>query len=387
MTEIKNLKKGALRILSAIKKNERIILYGDADLDGITAVIILEEAIKSLNGEVAYKIFPNREKEGYGITQEGLNLISKFSPALLICLDLGITNFLEIKIAKEIGFDVLVVDHHQILKKLPEASIIVDPFQEGDKYPFKELAACGLVFKLIESLFELAKKKFSDLFKQNLIELVALATLADLMPRVGENKIFIEEGISTLKNSLRPGLKTLFGLFEKETNSDNETISKIISILNLSETSNLLPDSYLILTTSDKKQIEKLINETLEKAKRRNEEIKDVVNEIEKRIINKNEPIIFESDSSWSLNLIGTVASRIYGRCKKPTFIIKIDGEESRGSVRTPGSVDSVKIMAKCSSLLSMFGGHPKASGFSIRTENIDNFKDCLIEKLKIWKI
>ena len=129
-TEIKNLKKAANRILKAIKSKEKIILYGDADLDGITSVIILQETIKNLRGEVTSVYFPDRENEGYGINKTALNILKDIAPALLISLDLGIGNVEEVKLAKKLGFEVIIIDHHELLYEPPEASIIVDPKQE-----------------------------------------------------------------------------------------------------------------------------------------------------------------------------------------------------------------------------------------------------------------
>ena len=177
--EIKNLKKAAERIKKAIKNKENIILYADADLDGTCSLLILEETIKNLGGEVKAIYFPDREEEGYGINEKALDYLKRYSPALFIALDCGISNFKEIEKAKELGFEVIIIDHHKILEKLPKADIIVDPRQKGERYPFKEFATCGIVFRLSALLLG---KKLTGLLENNSIELVALATLADLMP-------------------------------------------------------------------------------------------------------------------------------------------------------------------------------------------------------------
>ena len=178
--KIKNLTKAANRIKKAILQKERIILYGDADLDGITSVLIAEEAIKSLGGNIVARYFPEREKEGYGVTPKGLEYLKEHAPALLVTFDLGISNFKEIPMAKKLGFSVIVVDHHKVLDKLPKADIIVDPKQPGDKYPFKEFAACGLSLQLAK---ELLGKKMSDALYQSMVELAAMGTIADMMAR------------------------------------------------------------------------------------------------------------------------------------------------------------------------------------------------------------
>src|SRR3989338_11166622 len=149
---IKNLKEAAERIKKAVKNKGKIIIYGDSDLDGVTSVIIAKEAIKNLGGKIQAIYFPSRETEGYGISETGLNILKKYSPALLVALDCGISNFQEVKTAKKLGLEVIIIDHHEILDKLPDVKIIVDPKQKGDKYPFKQFAACGLAFLLASAL-------------------------------------------------------------------------------------------------------------------------------------------------------------------------------------------------------------------------------------------
>src|SRR3989344_359787 len=193
--EIKNLKKAAERITTAVKNKENIILYGDADLDGAASVIIFKEALKNLGAEPSAVYFPDRETEGYGITPKGLDYLKKFSPALLVAFDLGIGNFEEVKTAKKLGLEVIIIDHHEILDKLPSASIIVNPKQKGDRWPFKEFAASGLSFKLAELILA---EKFSDSLRNNFLELAALATIADMMPKKDENALIISEGKESL---------------------------------------------------------------------------------------------------------------------------------------------------------------------------------------------
>ncbi len=207
--EIKNLKKAANRIIKAVRSKENIIIYGDADLDGVASVIILKESIKSLGGEITAVYFPDREREGYGISESALDYLKKHAPALFIALDCGIGNFKEVKIAKKLGFETIIIDHHEILDKLPDASIIVDPKQKGDKYPFKQFSNAGLAFKLAELFFE---EKISENLRKDFLELTALATIADMMPRTGENDIIINDGLNSIRSSWRPGIQALFEL-------------------------------------------------------------------------------------------------------------------------------------------------------------------------------
>ncbi len=154
MAEIKNLKKVAIHLLKAAKKKEKIIIYSDSDMDGVASAIIMKDAIKNIGGNVAEIYFPDRESQGYGITKDSLKILKKIAPAILISLDCGIGSVNETDLARKMGFDVIIIDHHEPLEKLPKANIIVDPKQKGDKYPFKQLANAGLVFKLAEVMLK-----------------------------------------------------------------------------------------------------------------------------------------------------------------------------------------------------------------------------------------
>ena len=382
MAEIKNLKKAAQRIKKAIKNEEKILLYGDADLDGVTAVIVLADAIKNLGGKVTAIYFPDRELEGYGITEKGLNYLGENAPALLVALDCGIGNFKETELAKKLGFEVIIIDHHQILDALPKAEIIVDLNQKGDKYPFKGLAAVGISFKLSELLL---KDKMTDSMRKNFLELTALGTIADMMPRESENRIFIEEGMSSFERSWRPGLQAFFAphLQERWGVKDelnlNQKISRIISILNVRDVENNFPASFRLLTSSSVEEAKELSAKLLGKSVQRKEKIEKTVEEVEQRISKTPKPIIFEGDSNWDFTLISAVASIICQRYQKPTFVFKKLEKESIGTVRTPAGIDSVSLMKKCSQYPITYGGHPLASGFRIKNENLEKFKQCLI--------
>ncbi|MDD5145592.1 MAG: DHHA1 domain-containing protein [Candidatus Pacebacteria bacterium] len=382
--EIKNLTQASEKILEAIKKKEKIILYGDADLDGVSSVIILKEAIKNLNGKVAAVYFPDRETEGYGITKAGLDSLKIFSPALLVALDLGIGNFAEVKLAKKLGFEVIIIDHHEILDKLPDAKVIVDPKQEGDKYLFKKFANAGLVFKLSEILL---RDLMTEALRKNFLELTALATIADMMPKEAENEIFIAEGLKSLENSWRPGIRAFFEGKYFNDFSPEQRISKIISILNVRDVENGYPACFRLFSFSSIDESKKLIEKLLEKREQSRKEMEDIVQEIENRLMGKpEEKIIFEGDRGWEFTSISPIASILSQEYKKPVFIFKILGKESQGTVRAPKGVDIVVLMKKCKNLLLTYGGHPLAAGFRIKNENLEKFRKCLIKNLKGMK-
>ena len=380
--QIKNLDKVAKRIKKAIKNKEKIILYGDADPDGISSLIILKESIKNLGGRISAIYFPNREIEGYGLNENALKLLERKKPALLFLLDCGIGNFKEIEKAKKMGFEVIVIDHHEILGKLPKASIIVDPKQEGDNYPFKNLATAGIVYKLAQLLLG---DKFGQALKESFLELVAIATLADMMPKESENKIFIDKGLLSLERTFRPGLRAFLEKEEIEKKRDiYQKVSKIISALNSGKAKDHLNESYLLLTTADFQEAKELAETLLQRSFERKQKIEEIQEVLRKRIEKKSDPlIIFEGESSWPITLIGPVASKICQEYQKPTFIYQKGKKESVGAVRMPQLLNAVKAMESCSQYLKTFGGHPLAGGFTVSNENLEKFQECLIKYFK----
>lgn len=381
--EIKNLKKAADRILKAIKRKEKIILYGDADLDGISSVIVLKEAIKNLGGQVTAVYFPDREIEGYGLNEDALIYLKEHSPALLLVLDCGISNIEEVKMAKKLGFEVVIVDHHEPLNKLPAASIIVNPKQKGDKYPFKEFAAAGVVYRLVEALL---KEKLTDSLRSNFLELVALATIADMMPKSNDNLEFLGEGLSTLKDTRRPGLMVFWQMDPIGKDKDNiiQFAQKVISACHAGIGKNHLNEGYLLLTSTSEREAESLAKYLMERAYDRHLRIKEIVEEIERRILKKDEgSIIFEGDKAWPVLMMGPSASKICNSYKKPVFLYSNKKGYCQGAVRTPQGIDGVKAMMHCSKNLETYGGHPRAAGFRIKDKDVDKFKSCLIKYFK----
>jgi len=381
MNKIKNIEQAAQRIKKAVLKKERIILYGDSDLDGITSVVILGEAIKSLGGEVFMVMFPDRENDGYGINLRALEFLKDKAPALFITLDLGIGNVKEIEMANEMGFEVIVIDHHEPLDALPSAKIIVDPKQLGDDSGFTYLANAGLTFKLAK---EILGDDLSLNSENSFLELAALATISDMVPQVGDNKIFIEKGLRSLKNTFRPGLRAfLEALGEGEVAAGG--YMKVISSLNAAESINFMNESFLLLTESSPAKCRDMAEGLIGKTQFKQQQIKSVSEEVARRFAKSpDSPIIFEGDPAWRLVLAGAVASIIAQKYEKPTFIYKKMDTESCGSVRSlKEDQNSVEAMKSCKDLLITYGGHAKASGFRVKNENLEKFKTCLVDYFK----
>jgi len=375
MVEIKNLEKAASRILKAVEEKERIIIYGDSDLDGVASVVILEECLKNLGASGVVVYFFDREKEGYGINEKALKKLKKYSPALFITLDCGIGNFEEVKIANNLGFEVIIIDHHEILGKVPNASIVVDPKQEGDEYPFKRFANVGITFRLAEIIL---KGIMAEGLRKSFLELTALATIADMMPRTDDNEKMIEEGLLNLKQSWRPGLQALLNLEQIKLLLFDQQISKINSLLNIRDIKNGMPAAFRLLTASKSNEAEKLAEKLFKKGTEKRKETEAIVEEIENRIGDKSERFILEGDPKWELILLGTACSILSQRYQKPVYLYKKSRTDSQGSCRAPADCNLVEEMKFCSEFLLTYGGHPQAGGFKIKNKELDNFKSCL---------
>jgi len=380
--EIKNLRKAAKRIVKAVKKKENIIIYGDSDMDGVSSAVILKETIEKIGGEVKFVYLPEREKEGYGINKKALDFLEKFSPALFLTVDCGVANFEEIERANKMGFEVIVVDHHETLDKIPNASLIVDPKQKSDKYPFKGLCGAGICYKLselilIENRGEEKINKEDLVFLESFLDLVALATIADRVPLEDDNEKMVRKGLDNLSGTSRPGIQALIELTGLNNEGVSEVQGKITSVLNSTSYKSHLNEIYELLTENSFSKAENIALKLIKNSKEKKKEIEKIFSEIDKKV-KKSDLIIFEGDKDWPLISLGTVASKLVKKHQKPTFLYKMQKEESQGSVRNPDNVDGVKAMSHCKDYLKMYGGHALASGFRLENEKLDNFKNCL---------
>ncbi len=376
MAEIKNLKKAAKIIKKAIKKQEKIIIFADGDLDGTTSAIILEETIQNLSGKVDLVFFPDRDTDGYGLTEKALDNFISRAPGLLVLLDCGIGSFSGIKKAFNAGFKVIVIDHHEILGKLPQQALIVDPKQPKDKYHFKKLANVCLVYKLSQ---EILNKKMPELVQKSFLELGALGAIADMVPEENCNKKIIEGGINCLQETFRPGFLALIDYVRMEGDAKRSIFQKIVTILNITGSINNLTESYLLFKEKNLAIAKEMVRNLADESKKRQMRIQEIT---EQAILSDKlgNNIVFIGNEIWEQILTGPVASRVCNKIKKPTFIFKIGDEKCRGSVRMPDKRDGVLAMKSCENFLEVYGGHPPAAGFTTSKDKVEGLKKCLEE-------
>ncbi len=379
MTEkVKNIDKAAERLKKAAENKEKIVLHGDSDLDGISSVVILKETLEGIKADVSFVYFPDRGgEEGHGLSFQAIDYLKKEikNKFLMVILDSGTTSFEQIKKAEDSGIEVIVVDHHQPFNNLPDASLIVNPKQIKDNYPFKNLANAGIVFKLAEEILgdEMSLEK-----KDSFLELTALATISDMMEQEKDNKFFIEKGLKSLENTQRKSLKILKEAI-KESSSIKETAQKMIALLNVGKVINYKTEGYDLLVSQNDKEIKKIIKSLIFRINEKYLRVEEIMKEIEAKG-DFSENVVFEYSSQWETSLLGSVASKLYQKTKKTVFLLSVGKDKSKGAVRAPSNVNAVDVMLKNSDILEAFGGHPPAAGLTIKNENIEEFKKRLIE-------
>lgn len=378
---IKGIDKASREIIDAAKNGKRIILYGDADLDGVSSVIIIKEAIEIFNKSYKKRnlgvYFPDRENDGYGITISALNFLKKFSPGLFIALDCGISNFKEIELAKKAGFFVIVVDHHKPLARLPKADLIVNPHQKTDRILFKQFSAAGIAYKLAR--YALIENQ-SSWRPEGFLELAALATLADQMPSIEENKTLIDQGLKAFERTERIGLRALKEITNYIEGDSVDLFQKILAPLNSSDRIRNITETYILLTTQSKRTAKILSKDLFKRSQTKKIRIQEIFEEVEEKIALKDSPIIFEGDKDWPTVMIGVVASRMCQKYRKPTFLFKTSEKEAVCSARLPKDIDGVKAFDHCKKLLESYGGHPPACGCRLKPGNFKKFEECLIK-------
>lgn len=359
------VKEARERILEAIKKEEKIIIYGDYDVDGVTATAVLWEAIDSLGGKVLPYI-PDRFTEGYGINAEAIKKLAAEGNKVIISVDSGITAYEQIELAKKLGIDFIITDHHTLPEKLPQAYAIVHT---------TSLAGVGVAYKLAQSLVD-----------KPALELVALGTIADIVPLTEENRILAKFGLEELKKTNRPGLLALYEQagIDKRKIGVYEVGFIIDPRLNAMGRLEHAIDSLRILLTRDPlraRELAKKLGETNEERRRRTltslDHARDSVDDGAK------EKLWVISHSSYEQGIIGLIAGRLAEEWSRPVIAIAEGEEVSKGSARGIAGFNLVQAIGAAKDLLVSYGGHPQAAGFTIETKNIPAFRKKLQEYIK----
>ncbi|NLI69611.1 MAG: single-stranded-DNA-specific exonuclease RecJ [Firmicutes bacterium] len=379
--EMKGMDAAVNRLLQALEKHEKILIYGDYDVDGITATALLVTALKSLGACVSY-FLPSRFQEGYGLQKEVIEDYHEKGYTLIVTVDCGVNAREEVLFGHSMGVDVVITDHHyQMGPKLEGAAALVNPLQEGCSYPWKSLAGVGVAFKLLCALEE---RMGENLETHEYLDLVALGTVADIVPLIDENRVLTFHGLEKVNANPWPGLKALI----EATDLDDKIITTrelafvLAPILNAAgRLGTADPAVELLLHHQAGEAKETALFLVGENEKRRN--LADAVNGETRQMIDdlyggSPEDIILLEKEGWPHGVIGIVASKLVDEYNLPAVLLSIDGDRARGSARSIPGFDITKALGKFSPLLESYGGHGQAAGLTIRRANIEKLRERL---------
>lgn len=365
------------RLYLAITNQERVGVFGDFDVDGITGTAIISEGLSTLGVPVT-PYLPHRVDEGHGLSNLAIDAMANIGVTLIVTVDCGITAFDEVEYAKSQNVDVIVTDHHLPQEGLPNAVTALNPKIPGGDYPFFDLCGAGIGFKLIQGLFEF----FGQPWDPGLLELAALGTIADLVPLLDENRYIVKEGLKELGNTKRPGLRALYSSARVDPDEITaETVSfQIAPRLNSAGRIGDPMDSYKLLTTNSADEAAALTT----KLESLNMERRSVTEDAYAIAYNRVEelgvlpPLLVISDEKFLRGVAGLIAGRLVDRYRRPAIVIAVEGEYSVASGRSIPEFNIVSAMESCEDILVRFGGHSQAAGLTILTKDIPKLKTRL---------
>ena len=364
------------RILQAINNKEKILIYGDYDVDGITSTTVLKKYLQERGGIVNTYI-PNRLNEGYGLNKEAIKKIKEMGTDLIITVDCGISGIEEVKYAKELGIEVIVTDHHEVGEVLPDALAVIDAKRKDNTYPFNLLAGVGVVFKVIQAISIKLNLKAEEYLKY--LDLVCVGTISDIVPLEGENRTIAKLGLMLIRVTKNVGLRELIkssGYKEIDSNTISFGVAPRINACGRMGHEEEALKLFLAETKEEAVEVTKKLNEynTL----RQNTEkaiYEDAVSKIEKENIeNKNSIVV--GGYNWHHGVIGIVSSKVTEKYYKPSILLCFEDGIAKGSGRSIQGFDLYEGLTKCSEFLDKFGGHAMAVGLTLNKENFENFKD-----------
>lgn len=374
----RDMNKAVERIFQAVTKNEKITVHGDYDADGVCSTAIVVSALKGLGAEVDVYI-PHRVSEGYGLNMNTVAELHKNKTNLIVTVDCGITSKEEIDLAKQNGMDVIVTDHHEQPPELPAALAIINPHVEGENYPFKDLSGSGVAFKLVQALVQKDKgQRIKDGFEKWLLDLVAMGTIGDCVPLVGENRTLTRYGLVVLRKTRRLGLQELAQTARLNLATlDTMNVSfGIVPRLNAAGRLDHANTAYELLMTKDQKTA-KQVAEDIQKTNQERQKITEKILKasIEQIGVVDKQKILFAIGKDWTLGVVGLVAGRLMDKYARPVIIMGEKEKEIVGSGRSIHKFDITKALIESRKLLVKYGGHALACGFTIKT---DKFKDFI---------
>jgi single-stranded-DNA-specific exonuclease len=384
---MKGIKEAVERIKVAVDKREKVVVYGDYDVDGITATAILCEVLKELGLEVGYYI-PKRNTEGYGLNKDALDEIAGGGTSLVVTVDCGVTAVEEVKYAKKLGLDIIITDHHSIMQEkgkevLPDA-VVVNPKQKECKYPYKELSGSGIAFKLAQALYLEFPDKLIKGQEKWLLDIVALGTVCDVVPLTGENRTLAHFGIKVIQKSKRVGIKMLAevsGVDMRDIDSYKMGF-QLGPRLNAAGRLETADKAIRLLLTSDENEARTLSLElnklNMERQELTTRILSEAIAEVEKK--SDKAKLYLLKGENWPAGVVGIVASKLSEKYFKPVIVCEDKGKECQGSARSPKCFNIIEALDEVSEYLVRYGGHARAAGITVQKEHFVLLENKLIE-------
>ena len=380
-----DMQKAASRVSAAMENGERIAVYGDYDCDGLTATALLVSYLQSTGADVIYYI-PSREKEGYGLNNQAIGMLKEQKTDVIITVDNGVSAHDEVEFAKSLGIDVVITDHHTPRGTLPRAVAVVNPHRHDCKSAFKDLAGVGVAFKFICALENAHPLELLEYYS----EIVALGTIADVVPLLGENRSIVKHGLKRLSESGRPGIDALIevsGLKDREFTCESASYG-IIPRINAAGRMGVADDIVELLLTDDMKYAKEIAAEINEKNNMRKKVEEEIMIEID-GILRKNKEILTKrvivvSGECWHHGVVGIVAAKIMEKYGKPCILLSVDGDTARGSGRSFEGFSLIQAITACSGLLTRFGGHTLAAGLTLPASSVGAFESEIQEYARL---
>lgn len=379
---LRDMEKAVERISRAIREQETLAVYGDYDVDGITATCLLTQFLRTLGGQVVSYI-PDRTEEGYGLNNHAIDALARQGVTLIVTVDCGITAAQEVEYARALGVDVVITDHHQCKEVLPQAVAVVDPRRPDCSYPFPDLAGVGVALKLALALTAPAQRP------QVLLdygELAAIGTVADVMLLQGENRALVHLGLERLADCSRPGLQALL----REAGCPRGQVPTTVTIgyglaprINAAGRMEQAGTALELLLTQDPQRGQELAQELCQLNRLRQAIELEIFQHCDQLLTHTpalSAPVIVLAGEGWHQGVIGIVASRLAEKYACPAFMISLDGDKGKGSCRSFGGFNLFGALERCAPLLDSYGGHELAAGFSIRRNNIPAFRAALCQ-------
>lgn len=376
--EMKDMKKAVERLQQALEEDEGIMVFGDYDVDGTTSVALFSSFLRNIAYEKHDFYIPDRYKEGYGLSKEGIDEAVKNGYGLMVCLDCGIKAVELVDYAKQRGLDIIICDHHRPGKELPKAAAILDPKQDDCQYPYKELSGCGIGFKLIQAWSEYTE---STIDLESYLDLCAISIACDIVPMDGENRILSFHGLKRINLEPRPGVKAIFERTGKLSEVENDNLVFIIGPrINAAGRIRHASAAAKLLLSTDEAELNELVDQIEEYNKERRTKDKDTTEHAlqmitEDEFLKSSESTVVYHNT-WHKGVVGIVASRLIEKHYRPTIVLTESGGKLSGSARSVHDFDVYEAIDACSEELIQFGGHKYAAGLTMEPDRLERFKE-----------